>query len=116
MEQGPIAALYRRPHPPGHCQRGPHFDMKPGERLVPVRPIDHQAGRSCRNSSLARRAPAVHLDVRNVTKTFSQRATGPLGQHKDATFRAVDDEHLHSRGECFGLVGESAAARRPCPS
>ncbi len=116
MEQGPIAALYRRPAHPylrALLNAVPHFDMKPGERLVPVRPIDHQAGALVQKlEPWPADAPAVHLEVRNVTKTFGQRATGLLGQHKGATFRAVDDVSISiPRGECFGLVGESGCGK-----
>ena len=60
----------------------PHFDMKPGERLVPVRPIDHQAGELVQKAEpWPADAPSIHLDVRHVTKTFGQSATGFLGRN-----------------------------------
>ena len=112
MEQGSIAALFERPAHPylkALLHAVPHFDMKPGERLVPVRPIDHDA------SALVQQmqpwpadAPAVHLDVRGVSKSFEQRGSGLFGQRKGPVFRAVDDVSFSiPRGECFGLVGES---------
>ena len=116
MEQGPIAELYGRPAHPylrALLHAVPHFDMKPGERLVPVRPIDHQAGALVQKvEPWPADAPAIHLDVRGVSKTFGQRSTGLLGQRKGATFRAVDDVSLSiPRGECFGLVGESGCGK-----
>ena len=116
MEQGPIAELYQRPAHPylrALLNAVPHFDMKPGERLVPVRPIDHQAGALVQKAEpWPADAPSIHLDVRNVTKTFGQRATGFLGRRKGATFRAVDDVSIAiPRGECFGLVGESGCGK-----
>ncbi len=86
MEQGPIAELYRRPAHPylrALLHAVPHFDMKPGERLVPVRPIDHQTGelvkRPSRGPRMRRRSTSTCVDV---TKTFGQRATGFLAQAK----------------------------------
>jgi peptide/nickel transport system ATP-binding protein len=116
MEQGPIRALYERPAHPylrALLRAVPHFDMKPGERLVPVRAIDHQAGALVQKiEPWPADAPTIHLDVRGVSKTFSQRSTGLLGQHKGASFRAVDDLSFSiPRGECFGLVGESGCGK-----
>ncbi len=88
--------------------------MKPGERLVPVRPIDHQAGdagarRSSRGLPMLRRSTST---CAASSKTFSQRSTGLLGQRKGASFRAVDDVSFSiPRGECFGLVGESGCGK-----
>jgi peptide/nickel transport system ATP-binding protein len=87
--------------------------MKPGERLVPVRPIEHDA------SALVQQmepwpadAPTIHLDVRNVSKSFEQRGSGLFGQRKGPMFRAVDDVSFSiPRGECFGLVGESGCGK-----
>jgi peptide/nickel transport system ATP-binding protein len=116
MEQGPIAELYRRPAHPylrALLNAVPHFDMKPGERLVPVRPIDHETGDLVKKPSRGPRTRRrFHLDVRHVTKTFGQRATGVLHRQKAVTFRAVDDVSIAiPRGECFGLVGESGCGK-----
>jgi peptide/nickel transport system ATP-binding protein len=116
MEKGPIADLYERPAHPylrALLRAVPHFDMKPGERLVPVRPIDHQAGTLVRKEEpWPESATGVHLDARNLTKSFSTRASGFFSQRKGPTFRAVDDVSLSiKRGECFGLVGESGCGK-----
>jgi peptide/nickel transport system ATP-binding protein len=120
MEQGPIASLYERPAHPylkALLQAVPHFDMKPGERLVPVRPIDHHAGALVQKvEPWPADAPPMHLDIRNITKTFEQRATGLFRRQKGEIFRAVDDVSFAiPRGECFGWSGKAAAARRRCP-
>src|SRR5262249_9272936 len=116
MEKGPIVDPYERPSHPylrALLRAVPHFDMKPGERLVPVRPIDHQLGTMVqKDEPWPAEAESVHLDVRGLTKTFSQRTTGLLLRQKGATFRAVDDVSLSiKRGECFGLVGESGCGK-----
>ena len=89
MEQGPIHALYERPAHPylkALLHAVPHFDMKPGERLVPVRPIEHDAGALVQKiEPWPADAPAIHLDVRGITKSFEQRGGGGLfGQRKGA--------------------------------
>jgi peptide/nickel transport system ATP-binding protein len=116
MESGAIADLYERPAHPylrALLRAVPHFDMQPGERLVPVRPIDHQAGALVQKlEPWPANAPATHLDVRNVTKVFVQRGGGFLGRRKATSLRAVDDVSFTiPRGECFGLVGESGCGK-----
>ena len=116
MEQGTIGALFERPTHPylkALLNAVPHFDMKRGERLVPVRPIDHQTGALVKKlEPWPADAARVHLEVRGVSKSFSQRATGLLGRRKGPAFRAVDDVSLIiPRGECFGLVGESGCGK-----
>jgi peptide/nickel transport system ATP-binding protein len=116
MEQGPIAELYGRPAHPylrALLHAVPHFDMKPGERLVPVRPIDHHTGAMVQKAEpWPADAPSMHLDVKGVSKTFVLRSAGLLGQRKGTTFRAVDNVSLSiPRGECFGLVGESGCGK-----
>ena len=54
----------------------------------------------------------IHLDVRNVVKTFRQRPTGFIVRREGPAFRAVDDVSFSiRRGECFGLVGESGCGK-----
>ena len=116
MEQGPIGALYERPAHPylrALLHAVPHFDMKPGERLVPVRTIEHQAGALVQKAEpWPADAASIHLDVRGVAKAFSHRSTGFLRRRKGALFQAVDDVSLSiPRGGCFGLVGESGCGK-----
>jgi peptide/nickel transport system ATP-binding protein len=116
MEQGPIAALYERPAHPylrALLNAVPHFDMKPGERLVPVRPIDHQTGALVQKMEpWPDDAPPVHLEVRGISKSFAVRSTGLLRKTQGAVVRAVDDVSLTiPRGGCFGLVGESGCGK-----
>ena len=116
MEKGPITELYERPAHPylrALLRAVPHFDMKPGERLVPVRPIDHHAGTLVQKlEAWPADAPKVHLEISNLTKTFGQRAGGFFSRRQAVSFRAVDDVSLCiKRGECFGLVGESGCGK-----
>ena len=116
MEQGPVQALFERPQHPylrALLRAVPHFDMKPGERLVSVRTVDHQTGPLVETTEpWPVDAGPVHLEVRNVVKTFAQRSTGFLVRREGPSFRAVDDVSLSiMRGQCFGLVGESGCGK-----
>ena len=116
MEKGPVQSLYERPMHPylrALLRAVPHFDMKPGERLVSVRNVDHQTGPLVEASEpWPADAEPVHLRVKNVVKTFAQRPTGLLRKREGPPFRAVDDVSLTiMRGQCFGLVGESGCGK-----
>ena len=78
MEQGPVQALFERPEHPylrALLRAVPHFDMKPGERLVSVRTVDHQTGPLVEaQEPWPADAGPMHLDVRNVVKTFRAAA------------------------------------------
>jgi peptide/nickel transport system ATP-binding protein len=116
MEKGPVRALYERPQHPylrALLRAVPHFDMKPGERLVSVRTVDHQAGPLVEATQpWPEDAPQFHLRVSHVVKTFAQRSTGLLRRREGPAFRAVDDVSFEiTRGQCFGLVGESGCGK-----
>ena len=116
MEKGTIRALFERPAHPylqALLRAVPHFDMKPGERLVSIRTVDHQTGPLVeKNEPWPADADAIHLKVSGVSKSFEARASGFLGRRKGPAFRAVDDVSLSiPRGECFGLVGESGCGK-----
>jgi len=116
MERGPVEALFERPQHPylrALLRAVPHFDMKPGERLVSVRTVDHQTGPLVETREpWPEDADPVHLTVRNVVKAFRQRSTGFLVRREGTVLRAVDDVSLSiMRGQCFGLVGESGCGK-----
>ena len=116
MEKGPVQAIFERPQHPylrALLRAVPHFDMKPGERLVPVRTVDYQTGPLVETKEpWPATADETHLEVRNVVKTFTQRSTGFLIRREGPKFRAVDDVSLSiRRGQCFGLVGESGCGK-----
>jgi len=116
MEQGTIKQLFERPEHPylqALLRAVPHFDMKPGERLVSIRTVDHQTGPLVeKHEPWPADADSIHLRVRGITKSFAARASGFMGRRKGPPIRAVDDVNFSiQRGECFGLVGESGCGK-----
>ncbi len=116
MEKGSLADIYRDPQHPylqALLRAVPRFGMKPGERLVPLREIDAQAGALLKRKA----APVVQangplLTVDGVTKTFTTRKRSLFGRKKAGEHLAVDDVTFHiDRGECLGLVGESGCGK-----
>jgi peptide/nickel transport system ATP-binding protein len=119
MEAGPVGPLFRSPR---HAYlRGlmgaiPHFGMRPGDRLRPLRDIrpDIAAFRAVRPAGAAPPAPPrdhVVLRVEGLTKSFRIRKEGWFAR-RDTTATAVDGVSFEiRRGECLGLVGESGSGK-----
>jgi peptide/nickel transport system ATP-binding protein len=121
MEAGTADDIFRRPAHPylkGLMAAVPHFDMKPGERLVSLRDM----GRPDRGniSELAKRfsadekisADRPHLEVKNLRKEFISRKGSFFFAGEASTFVAVDDVSFQiAKGECLGLVGESGSGK-----
>jgi peptide/nickel transport system ATP-binding protein len=115
MESGPVRDIYTAPGHPylrALLRAVPHFDMKEGERLQPVREIDHQTGPLLRAyEGWPEGVPQVQLAVEGVDKTFTTRSTAWVGSRTHKV-RAVADVSFEVRhGECFGLVGESGCGK-----
>ncbi len=118
MERGTVHDIYENPQHPylkGLMQAVPHFDMKPGERLVPLREIEHRS-----SATMAAKEPwpadadaaGPLLDVRNVTKRYTTRKGGFFSKGEEVSVAAVNDVSFQiQRGECFGLVGESGSGK-----
>ena len=118
MERGTVHDIYENPQHPylkGLMQAVPHFDMKPGERLVPLREIEHRS-----SATMAAKEPwpadadaaGPLLDVRNVTKRYTTRKGGFFSKGEEVSVAAVNDVSFQiRRGECFGLVGESGSGK-----
>jgi len=118
MEAGKASNIFNNPqhaYLQSLLKAVPHFDMKPGERLVPVREIEHKSGSSIlqKNSWPEESSTQVdHLVVKGVGKSFEIRNSGMASKQKFQVVKAVDDVSFSvSRGECFGLVGESGCGK-----
>ncbi len=120
MESGTLDDIFRRPQHPylnaliGAC---PHFDMKDGERLKPLREIQLDGGgllldQEARPVSPAETAAPL-LDVRGLMKSFTiRRSAGIFGGGRAGSLLAVNDVSFRiERGHCLGLVGESGCGK-----
>lgn len=116
MESGTVEDIYSKPEHPylkGLFGAVPHFDMKPGERLVSPADIGGN-GEGVAKKTKARPGDdaGTVLQIRNLTKTFTGRKGSFWGAGQATRIVAVDDVSLDIRqGECLGLVGESGCGK-----
>ena len=116
VESGTLEDIFRRPEHPylrALLRAVPRFDMKPGERLVPIREV--AAGDA--PHLMAQKVPwppgpsAPLLECIGLRKGYSIRKSGWFGGNA-AQVMAVDEVSLKiERGECLGLVGESGCGK-----
>jgi peptide/nickel transport system ATP-binding protein len=116
LERGTLQDIFRNPQHDylrALLRAVPRFHMAPGERLTPLREIEHSTGHL-----LAEReeAPAAIdgplLEVKGLTKTYALRKGGFFSGGGTTRFLAVDDVSFFvRRGECLGLVGESGCGK-----
>lgn len=118
MESGSAKDIFNRPEHPylqSLLKAVPHFDMKPGERLVPLREIEHKS-----KSSILQKTPwpeetdatVDHLIVKGISKSFEIRNSSVFGKSNYQSVKAVDDVSFTIRQcESFGLVGESGCGK-----
>ena len=118
VEAGSSGDIFRNPgheYLKGLLRAVPRFHMAPGERLVPLREIQHSTGHLLAPRQTDQPVPADDhplLQVQGLTKRFSLRKSGLFGGGGGGEVLAVDDVSLHvRRGECLGLVGESGCGK-----
>jgi len=117
MESGTIEHVFRDPQHPylkALLKAVPHFDMKPGEKLVPVREVAHHLGALLKRKKTesADSATIPHLTISKLSRAFTIRNSGLFGGGSVQKIKAVDDVSFSvQRGECFGLVGESGCGK-----
>jgi len=119
MEAGTRDDVFRNPQHPylkALLHAVPRFDMKPGERLVPLREIKYEPGVLAQERvawPVEADAAGPLLSVRHVCKRFTIRKSGWLGGAGiESSLLAVDDVSFDiKRGECLGLVGESGCGK-----
>ncbi|MDP7345388.1 MAG: ATP-binding cassette domain-containing protein, partial [Alphaproteobacteria bacterium] len=126
MERGRRDDVFRQaghPYMKALLHAVPRFDVKAGERLVPIREIRSQGSALMRrdephgesptepwDGKAERRAPL--LEVRGLSKSFTTRRATILGSRPGGRQVAVDDVSFEvRRGECLGLVGESGCGK-----
>src|SRR5262249_38712703 len=117
MESGGIDDIFARaehPYLKALLRAVPHFDMKPGERLVPIREIP--AGEA--PHLMAERQPWPEhikgplLECRDLRKSFGLRSGSMFSSGTGPRITAVDGVSLRvAHGECLGLVGESGCGK-----
>ena len=118
MESGTIDDIFRAPGHPylqALLRAVPRLSLDPGERLVPIRAIEHDSGHMlAADKYLPQSAEDMGplLRARNLTKTFRIRKEGMFSDARGARVTAVDDVSFELRhGECLGLVGESGCGK-----
>ena len=118
LERGTLDDIFRHP---GHeylkalLRAVPRFDMKPDERLVPLREISYTTAHllepgEAPATAAERRAPL--LTVRGLTKRFRLRKSGLFSRGGGHEIIAVEDVSFEvGRGKCLGIVGESGSGK-----
>ncbi len=118
MEAGTLDDIFRRgrhPYLKALLAAIPHFNMRPGERLTPIREIKPHGGRLMRQEEpwpADADAAGPLLRVRNLSKRFVTRKRGLFGGKQARGVVALEDVSFDiRRGECLGLVGESGSGK-----
>ncbi|HEU4350886.1 MAG TPA: ABC transporter ATP-binding protein [Burkholderiales bacterium] len=117
MEAGTVEDVFRKArhlYLKALLRAVPRFNMKPGERLTPIREVQVN-DESLITMSGRRRREEVHgplLEVRNLSKRFTTRKRSFLGAEGGGELLAVDDVSFQvGAGECLGIVGESGCGK-----
>lgn len=118
MEAGTLETIFHNPQHPylkALLKAVPRFNMKPGERLVPLREIKTKGGPLLKKRDSVPSLPDTEgplLSVKNLTKRFSTRKTSFIGSKPGGSTLAVNDVSFEiHRGQCLGLVGESGCGK-----
>jgi peptide/nickel transport system ATP-binding protein len=116
MESGPVKDIFTNPQHPylkALLAAVPHFNMKPGERLVSLRDVKVEAEGLMGPSAKPREeAGTPLLEVKGLAKSFVIRKGGFLFSRESSRLNAVAGVSFDiRRGECLGLVGESGCGK-----
>jgi peptide/nickel transport system ATP-binding protein len=116
LERGTLEDIFRDPkhdYLKALLRAVPRFDMAKGERLKPLREIQHHTGHLLaerEEAPVALEEPL--LEVKGLTKAYDLRKGGIFAGGETRKVLAVDDVSFFVRqGECLGLVGESGCGK-----
>jgi len=115
-ESGAIGDIFSQPRHPylkALMRAVPRFDMRPGERLTPIRDIQ-VTGEHLITSGSGKFKPygGALLELRSLSKRYAVRKRSFLGRKAAGELLAVDDLSFSvASGECLGLVGESGCGK-----
>ena len=118
MERGSVSDIFSRaqhPYLQALMRAVPRVGMTAGERLTPIREVEHATGgylaeRSASPENAEGAGPL--LVVQQVSKCFYVRKGGFVGRSSVPAIQALEDVSFDiKRGECLGLVGESGCGK-----
>jgi peptide/nickel transport system ATP-binding protein len=117
MESGTLDDIFHRarhPYLKALLRAVPRFDMKPGERLMPIReiPPGDAPHLMAQVPAWPKEATRPLLECVDIRKSFGMRSGGVFRSGTGPRVVAIDGVSLKiGRGECLGLVGESGCGK-----